>query len=58
MVDEILKEVALLEDIEGAKSECVLLGMHPVKVQRVQKSILNERNGVKDFDLVKQNMLK
>ena len=34
MIDEILSEVATLEDIEDAMSKCVLLWMHRVEVQR------------------------
>ena len=40
--DKILKEVAMLEDIEDTKSECVLLWEYKVEVQRAQKSSLNE----------------
>ena len=53
MIDEILKDVAMLEDIENAMSEHVLLVMHRVEAQRGQKSALNEIKEVKDFDIVK-----
>ena len=36
MVDEILKEVAMLEDIEHAASKHVLLWIHRVEAQRVK----------------------
>ena len=56
MVDEALKEVTTLEDIEDATSEHVLLWGHRVEVQRVQKSALHEieiEKEVKDFDISK-----
>ena len=53
MVDEILKEVATLEDIEDAISGCVLLWAHRLEVQRTQKSAPNEMKEAKDFDVVK-----
>ena len=36
MSDEILKEVATLEDIEGTISECILLWSHKADTQRTQ----------------------
>ena len=58
MIDEILKEVTTLEDIEDATSECVLLCVHRVKTQRSQKSALNDIKEAKDFDIISQNMQK
>ena len=37
MVNEILKEVAMLKNIEDAASECVLLWACKMEAQRVQK---------------------
>ena len=45
MVDEILKEVTTIEDIEDALHVHVLLCVHRVEVQRVQKSALHEIRG-------------
>ena len=41
MIDEILKEVVPLEDIEDALSEHVFLCAHREEAQRTQKSPLN-----------------
>ena len=36
MIDEILKEVATLEDIEDSRNECLLMWTHGIQVQRAQ----------------------
>ena len=58
MIDEILKEVAMLEDTEDATSECVLLWVHRVEEHRVQKSALNDIREAKGYDIISQNMQK
>ena len=52
MVDEILKEVAMQEDIDDATDEHALPLACRVEVQRVQKSALHEIKEAKDFDVV------
>ena len=58
MQDEILKEVATLDNIEDTTSEHVLLGACRVEVQRVQKSALHDINEAKEFDIIKQHTKK
>ena len=58
LVTEILKEVSILQDIEDAASECMLLWLYTVEVQRVQKSALNEIREAKEFDVVKWHVKK
>ena len=55
MNDEILRKVAMLEDIEEAYSECVLTWRHRVEVQRVQKIVLSSMKEAKEFDAIWQN---
>ena len=57
MIDEILKELAMLEDIEYITSEHVLWACR-VEAQKVQQSALNDIKEAKDFDIVRQNMQK
>ena len=45
MIDEILKDVATLQDIKDAMSECVLLWAHRLEVQRAQNLALNNIRG-------------
>ena len=47
MADEILKEEAMLEDIQDTLSDCVLLWAHMLEAQRWQQSALNDIKEVK-----------
>ena len=58
MVNEILKEVAMLEDVEDGTSSWVLLWAYRVKGQRGWKSAHNEIKEAKEFDLVNCSILK
>ena len=58
MIDEILKEVTMLEETENTTSEQDLLWLHRVEVQRAQKSALTDIKEAKDFDAVRQNIQK
>ena len=51
MIDEILKEVAILEDIEDTMSERVLLFTCRVEAQRAQKSVLNDIKETNESEL-------
>ena len=58
MINEILKEVATLEDTEGTISECMMLWTLSVEAQRAQKSILNYIKEAKEFDVIKHSSQK
>ena len=49
MISEILREVSVLEDINDATSELVLLWVQRVEYQRVQKEALDNKKEAKDF---------
>ena len=58
MIEEILKELATLEDTEDTTSEHVLLWAYKVEAQRVQISALNDIKEAKDSDGIRQNTYK
>ena len=55
MTDEILREMTMLENTESATKECMLIWMHIVKVQKAQRSMLNNIKESKDFGMIQQN---
>ena len=52
MTCEFLREVSTPENIEKATSEHVIIWVHRVEEQRAQRSVLNNINEHKDFDVI------
>ena len=55
MTDEILREVAMLDDIEEATNEHILTWVHCVEAQRAQRITLNSSKKAEVFDVIWQN---
>ena len=58
IIDEILREVTMLVDIEEAISACVLTLVHRLEANRAQRSALNNIKEAKEFDAIWQNTQK
>ena len=55
MINETLREVLALEDINDATSKCVVLWGQWIEAQRVQKEALDNITEAKDFDSVRSD---
>ena len=55
LTDEILREVAMQEDIEEATSDCIFTWACRVKVQRAKSIVLDSIKEAKGFDAIQQN---
>ena len=58
MTDEILREVATLEDVQKATSECILALVHRLEVQRTQRIMSTSIQEAKEFVAIQQNIQK
>ena len=58
MIDEIVRKLLALENIDDTTSEGVLLWTQEVEAQRVHKEVLNKIKVAKDFDSLRENMQK